>query len=493
MIPVWNPPPKRHPNENRQGDQRASNGAAWLAWTLAFLLPTLAVPQSDAEQQREILLIAPEVGYEIDADERKQFALFPEIDGFVSAQVTRVAGVDRVEIIYEKEGRRLHLERPIDEAELEDLRGAVGTVGAEETRAAVPAEGKPSDGRLRLATHAIAYGLWLYGAGIPIVFDIDSDRGQVGAVMLSGGGSAALAISQTRRYARGGAHAKMLTTGSYAGIFYGLVPDLWADKSDDKRQALGLMVGVPAAAAGMHSLFRAGTVTHGEADLTFWGMALGAGYGVLIPYLLNADHLEQKTQDRVYLSGASVGIPVGGWLAWRIAHDKRLSQGRALTLRLGSTLGAYYAYTVLGMLVDVEESGHAKRNLSIVATGVPLGMVAAYRLTKDESYSTTRARLLGLGGLAGGLVGSGLIYILTTSEDYRSYLAASAIGSGLGVWLTHSSTRSSRTPVSSDPAMDVGTPRIAWEVASLPELVFSLMARRDQSDVAATQLVRARF
>ena len=233
--------------------------------------------------------------------------------------------------------------------------------------------------------------------------------------MLSGGGSAALVISQLRRYARGGAHAKMLTSGSYAGIYYGMVPNLWSERSDEKRRTLGLMVGVPAAAAGMHSLFRRGPVTHGEADLTLWGMALGAGYGVLIPYLLNADHLEHKTEDRVYLTGASLGIPFGGWLGWRIAHDKRLSQGRALTLQLGSTLGAYYAFTVLGMLVDLTElteSGpysHTKRNLSIVAPGPPLGMLAAYHLTKDESYSSMRARLLGLGGLAGGLVGTGLV------------------------------------------------------------------------------------
>jgi hypothetical protein len=454
----------------------------------AFLLLTLTALHGKAEEQHEILLIiAPEVGYEIDADERGEFGLFPEIDGFVSAQILRVDGVKRVEIIYQKEGRRLSLERPIDEAELEELRATVGR------RAAIPMEGEPSDGRLRLATHAITYGLWLYGAGIPTVFDIDSGRGQVGAVMLSGGGSAVLAISQTRRYARGGAYAKMLTSGSYAGIYYGLVPDLWAERSDDKRQALGLMAGVPAAVAGMHALFRRGPVTHGEADLTFWGMALGAGYGVLIPYLLNADHLEHKAEDRVYLTGAGIGIPLGGWLGWRIAHDKRLSQGRALTLRLGSTLGAYYAYTVLGMLVDLEESGHSKRNLSIVAPGPPLGMLAAYHLTKDESYSAMRARLLGLGSVAGGLVGTGLVYVLTTSDDYRPYLAASALGSGLGVWLTHAATRPSPSSVTSDPVKDASTPRVAWEIASPPELLFSLMPHGHRSDLSAEQLVRVRF
>lgn len=484
MISNEDPSGEPRPDQNRYGSRSASN---WAAWLLVFLLHTLTALHGKAEEPYEILLIAPEVGYEIDADERSQFGLFSEIDGFVSAQIRQVDGAQRIEITYQKEGRWLRLERPIDKEELEEIRATLGR------RAASPREGDPSGGRGLLVTHAIAYGLWLYGAGIPIVFDIDSARGQVGTVMLSGGTAAALAISETRGYARGKAYAEMLSSASYAGLYYGSVPDIWASGHDEKRLSLGLMVGVPAATAGMYSLLRRGPVTHGEAALTSWGMLLGGGYGVLIPYLLNADHLEAETERRVYLAGAGLGIPLGGWLGWRIAHDKRLSRGRASTLRLGSVLGTYYAYTMLGMLVDLDDFDHPKRDLFVIASGMPLGTAAAYRLTKNESYSAMRARLLGLGGLAGGLVGMGLSYVFIGSEDYRPSLAASAVGSGLGVWLTHAATRSSSTPVTSSPVKDVSAPRFAWEIGSLPELLFSLMPHSHRPGPSAPGLIRARF
>jgi hypothetical protein len=463
-----------------------------------------------AEDGQEVIPLDPHVGFEVDARERAQYHLFGEIPGFVEAWVLNDGGNYILHVDYERDGRRYREERPLSAEEVERLRALIAS-------GALTARGNAADGRLRLVFHGTVYGLLIYGAQIPMLFDVESTRIKVGLYMLGTGVGFGAAMAGTQRYEKGSGYAKILTNGSYAGLYYGLLPSIWLKTNDDRRnelrdpdtfiendekllkkidrrRAAGLMVGVPVGSALAGLAVKGRRVNDAEADLSFWGMAIGGGYGVALPYLAGADKKSDLTERRIYLSSAAAMIPVGGWLGYELAHRNGLSQGRAWTLVLGGVLGTGYGVTVARILDGRNVGDSPKPYVWSMVLGLPAGFGAAYALTSEEEYSLARSRILWIGATAGALLGTGLVYVTTNSEDGRLYAVAASVGSAVAYALTHRAThslskneaRSSRTP-----ALQQNSAQ--WQLANPKHVALASLIRSTGSDVPAIPLLAVRF
>jgi hypothetical protein len=71
--------------------------------------------------------------------------------------------------------------------------------------------------------------------------------------------------------------------------------------------------------------------------------------------------------------------------------------------------------------------------------GSMAGLVAGHRLVRGREFETGQGTLVGLGSLAGGLVGLGVAYLVESegaSDDARTnlYMATSSLGAVTGFW-----------------------------------------------------------
>ncbi|GIX06571.1 MAG: hypothetical protein KatS3mg115_0974 [Candidatus Poribacteria bacterium] len=403
----------------------SSRALVWF-WMMAALAGGGA--KAELVARGELLLISPQVGYVLDAEERSRFALFPELPGFRSAQVLRTPQGLWLLAVVERANRRYLVERPLSEAEWEELRRQV--------RLSVRRGGSLA-GRLWLVSHATAYGFAIYGVGLTDVLSSLSPREEVGTLMLSTGVAFGVSLWATGRRAVSLARARMLTAASYAGIYYGTAPELWKLRNPpDYLGQYGRMVAVPASMAAMELILGRTEPTDADATLTGWGMASGAWYGWALPHVLFSERLRDPTERRVYVSAISAAIPLGGYLAWRYSRSRGLSAGEAELTRVLTLVGAYTGLSV-GRLLAGERVETDRAYVAGASVGVAGGWVLADRLAAQHEYSVGRSRLLGIAAGAGGLFGAGTLYALTNVDDERAYLAVSTATAWLTFWIVH--------------------------------------------------------
>lgn len=91
----------------------------WVLFSLLWLLPFASVSAQDVQ----VPFDCDSTLYTIDAELRKELGLFPEIDGFQSAEISRVAE-DTYELVfhYRRSGKTLRKRRSLSLKEVEALR-----------------------------------------------------------------------------------------------------------------------------------------------------------------------------------------------------------------------------------------------------------------------------------------------------------------------------------------------------------------------------------
>ncbi|MBM3214044.1 hypothetical protein FJZ36_03910 [Candidatus Poribacteria bacterium] len=423
----------------------------WLGWVSAQSMLW-------SQEAQEIIPLNPVVGHELDAEERLRFNAFKDVEGFIRAFVTQSPDGYVLNVVYERSGQRWLERVRIASEDLERMRRALVTTG--QSRSGVGG----SDGRLSLVLHSTIYGLFVYGTELSELLGVDETRTRIGLFMLGSGAGFAGGMYGTQGYDRGNGYATMLTTGSYIGLYYGLIPSLWTDErirsvteegvefledpeGPDRTRSVGMMVGLPAGVAAMHFLTKDGDVTSAEGDGTLLGSAVGAAYGVAGAYLAGASDNSGDKERRMYLASSAALIPVGGWLGHRLAQNESVTQGRVWSLALGGAMGAFSGITAV-RLADgdaVRENGKPYVWASLL--GFPAGLAIVYRLTDREEYSLQRAALLWTGTVAGGLFGAGMVYVLTESDDSRPYLLAATAGGAAAFAIVHRVTRTAERVV----------------------------------------------
>lgn len=388
-----------------------------------------------AQQTERIVPLTESIGYHVDADERDLYGLFPDIEGFVQAELLLRDDGHWIRIVSVTAGERFVSQRIVSGAELAAWRQQVRHVeagGAVEAPRSL-SEAERREGRLRLVTDVFAYGLGLYGPGIRSLLDIDSDRGTAAIQLLAGGTAFTGGLHATRDHRLGYARTTLVRWGAYAGTFYGFAGPTLFDVDADRALWASMMVSTPAGGWLAHRWTAGRRFGKGDADLISTSMWVGGVYGAALPYLLGGD---EDTSGKVYLGSSMAGVAIGTVLSSELLRGRPVNRGRAHLVILGGFLGVASSLT----LVDLVDADASDRALAwTAAVGAPVGVWAATQATRGRRHSLNQARMISVGAYAGGLAGRGVAVVVGLGT--RAGNVAGMAGAGAGVWLTDQLTR----------------------------------------------------
>ncbi|MBI1928390.1 hypothetical protein HYR99_29620 [Candidatus Poribacteria bacterium] len=432
----------------------------------------------------EVMRMSDSVGYEISPTENEKYALFPEYKNLIRAEFLRRENQYFLKISYEKEGKRLTESIALSKDQFEAYRTKIETVdeAIKAGRLKEATTEAQKEGRVRMVTDAVGYGLWLYGPGTIRLLDIESGRQASGLELLIGGGSFMTALNATKYYRLGYGRSKLMRWGNYAGTLYGLGMPVFFESENDKAYWGAAMLGTPLGGLIAYKLSSHRWFEKGETDLIANGGLVSGLYGVAIPYLINIEDLEDWNQAKIYVASAMVGVPLGVFGTTQLIRNKPISQGRAHLISLGGIVGSYYGAGIVN-LARVELDEHPRAYVLSLALGLPVGAYLGYRFTGEEEYTLGRARLISVGTFAGALLGTGVVLLAGVEEDSKPYVLASILGSAVGMWYTHRFTRGwGEKTASAINSQSSPSNRVAVSLPSYNELLsFGILALRKPS------------
>ncbi len=219
---------------------------------------------------------------------------------------------------------------------------------------------------------------------------------------------------------------------------------------------LGLIAGGPLGYFIGRGITRSRPVSEGQARAISFGTLWGAWQGFGWVQALNIGEDERCDFDVCYTGdpdgptlakaavlGSFAGLATGLYLS-----RKDIPAGTATTVNFGAFWGTWFGFAS-SVLVGTDDDDH---NLMYALVGGDAGLVATALLAPGWNLSRSRARLISIAGVAGGLAGAGLLLILQPDGDSQIAIpmATSALGLGLGAaWTRNYDERSS--PRAQDP------------------------------------------
>lgn len=162
----------------------------------------------------------------------------------------------------------------------------------------------------------------------------------------------------------------------------------------------------------------------------------------------DSSHWKSATVSTVLWSGATLGAIAGT----TVARFAKPTPGQTSFVSSAAFWGGLVSAFV-GPALQPDPERASETAFVTGGVGYNLGLLGGVLLLPDTKISVARVRFVDLGGLAGGLLGTG-IYLLAAGEqsEPRSGLAAAALGIGAGVgfgwWATSSIDAVAGTPAS---------------------------------------------
>lgn len=224
------------------------------------------------------------------------------------------------------------------------------------------------------------------------------------------------------------------------GLWLGVaVPGaLGADGSEP--YGAGLLLGGPVGFLTGRAIAESRPLSIGQARAITWGGTWGTWQG--LGWSLIGD-LEGEAVFGTMLAGGVAGILVGGALSTR-----EISDGLATTINLGSLWGSWFG--VAGaVLADLDGEG----SLAASLIGGNLGLIGSALGGRNWNLSRSRARIISVAGVMGGLGGAG-VDLLVQPDDEKVAIAIPLIGSVIGLAIGARATRNHDRPGSVEGAQD---------------------------------------
>lgn len=300
---------------------------------------------------------------------------------------------------------------------------------------AAPPTGPNQEGRTALLATTTALGLTLYGGGLPVLLDTSDGRATVGVYLLTAGSSFLLPYFGTRHEEVTWGMTNMAFSGGTSGAVHGLLVSALLEKSDDQFLMGSAMLGSMAElAAGTwwasHSKMSAGDA-HLHAVSTDLGAAWMAGLAnTLLP-------TSQPDRDRL-LAGAGLLGAAGGFAgAAFLAPARKTTWGDAEVIRTSALLGGFAGLTISSWADDIDTDTQGRRTIALTTLVSMAAAAGGDWLVRDTDFGLGEALLVDLGTLAGGLVTAGVTYLVTNSDEPRTYLTAALLGGGAGFGLSY--------------------------------------------------------
>ncbi len=222
----------------------------------------------------------------------------------------------------------------------------------------------------------------------------------------------------------------------------GIAIPIMADASGPEAAGVGLLLGGPAGFLAGRALARSRPLTSGQARAITWGGTWGTWQGLgwaMVADLGAGEFCDSfgcypEDEDTGYVMGAAIaggiaGIGVGTYLSRRTIPD-----GLATTINFGSLWGTWFGLAG-SILADLDDDALLAGTL----LGGNAGLVSSALLGRGWNLSRSRARLISIAGVIGGVGGLGLDLLIQPDDEKVAVLiplVGSIAGLGIGATLT---------------------------------------------------------
>ena len=242
---------------------------------------------------------------------------------------------------------------------------------------------------------------------------------------------------------QGGGETELKVWSTTYGIWLGVTVPLALNAGGPEPYGVGLLLGAPGGFFGARALATSRPFSLGQARAITWGGTWGAVQGMALANaadfgggerIIEGDIVidEEADEEAVLASmivGSAAGI-AGGMLAAR----QEIRPGTATSAMLGSLWGSWFGLAS-SILADLDEDPTWATIMVTGNAGLVAGALAGSRLPLSRS----RARLISVGGLIGGVGGLGIVLIADVDDEDTAIgvtLAGSILGLALGGALT---------------------------------------------------------
>jgi hypothetical protein len=237
---------------------------------------------------------------------------------------------------------------------------------------------------------------------------------------------------------------ELLVWGATYGAWLGIAVPIMLDADDPAAYGAGLLLGAPAGFLAARAYTRNRVRTEGQAEAITFGSAFGTWQGLGWAEVLeigdrealvcpapdepcvevDADaHIPARVAATVV--GGLAGVVVGTVLA-----RKPITAGTSTAVAHSGLWGTWFGWA-LGYVAGLEG---ADENLTSALLGGDAGLIAAGIMAPRWQLSRSRARLISIAGVIGGLGGGGVALIVQPESD-RTAVTFPLVGSALGLML----------------------------------------------------------
>ncbi|MDE0393376.1 MAG: hypothetical protein OYK82_01230 [Gammaproteobacteria bacterium] len=224
----------------------------------------------------------------------------------------------------------------------------------------------------------------------------------------------------------GGGETELQVWSTTYGIWLGMMVPLALDADGPEPYGVGLLLGAPGGFFAGRSVARSRPLSLGQARAITWGGTWGALQGMAVA---NATDKEEQAFVQSMVIGSAAGV-AGGMLAAR----REITPGTATSATLGSLWGSWFGLASSTLLDYTDDQVW----VAMMVTG-NAGLVGGALAGSRWPLSRSRARLISVGGLIGGVAGLGTVLIGDTDDEDTVIgvaLAGSVAGLVLGGVLT---------------------------------------------------------
>lgn len=290
---------------------------------------------------------------------------------------------------------------------------------------------------------------------------------------------------------------ELMVFGTTYGAALGVAVPIALRLDDPEAFGLGLIVGGPVGFLASRAYARGRSLSEGQASAiisgALWGAWQAFGWGEVLdlgedevcypdPALPGTEYCYQEGPEghdvvKTMVAGSLLGLGVG-----TVLSQKNITAGTAATVNFGALWGSWFG-AALGILGEQEDDAM----FTSVLLGGNAGLLAGAIGNSKWRLSESRARLISIAGVAGGLAGAGLLLVLQPDDADNSAvlvpLAGSIAGLALGArWTRH---------MDRDAMIDVGRGRLGFELPSVHPTLLDDGRRRVPA--VRLNLIQARF
>jgi hypothetical protein len=396
-----------------------------LTALLLALLPSTGTPQ-------EVQIPIDEEGNieYIDSNLEQDLGLFTQYSNFREARLFQISDTSFVlEIYYQSEGKLTKVRSLLSPEEARDFQRKVTERIGQRKPQAILDQG----GRTKLLAGTMALSLGYYGWAVPAALEVDDAKSAVGLYMLTSGAGFYIPLVMTRNAPVTDAAATLCLYGGTRGIVHGVSLAGLVSKDPSGRAVIasGMLVSIAEALAAFHIANRS-NMTAGTSEAIGVGGDFGLGLGLGAAHL--ADYFDDDKEEAIAgsaLLGSGVGLLAGKLLA----DHQPYTRGDAHVLCATGLLGGYIPLAVIDISGTENEKAYTAASMLGAVAGIGLG----HKLVKGRDFTTGQGILIKLGEVAGGLIGLGVAYLVSSEDEDNSvlYLTSSSIGAAGGFWLMY--------------------------------------------------------